>query len=74
MMALLGILGGAALFALFAFAATRSGTRLEEGHGCGGEAPSPEACSLAEECEACGHADSSSGWWPDDGVKDGDRR
>ena len=74
MMALTAILGGAALFALFAFAATRSGTRLEEGHGCGGDAHSPESCSLADGCDACGHADSSSGWWPVDGVKDGGRR
>jgi hypothetical protein len=74
MMTLVGILGAAALFALFAFSATRSGTRLEGGGSCHGDGGSLDSCTLDEDCDGCGHAKSASGWWPDDGVKDGDRR
>lgn len=74
MMMLIGILGAAALFALLAFAATRSGTRLEGGGSCHGDVGSLDSCTLEEECDGCGPGKSGSGWWPDDGVTDGDRR
>jgi len=71
---ILGILGAAALFALFAFTATRAGTRLEAGENCEGNPDSPDACSLQDECEGCGPTRKGDGWWPRDGVTDGDRR
>ena len=70
----LGILGAGALFALFAFMASRRGTRLEDGGSCHGDAGPLDSCALQDECGECGHAKDASGWWPDDGVKDGDRR
>jgi len=74
MMLVVGIVGAAALFALFAFTATRSGTRLEGGGRRQGDVGPLDSCSLQEDCEGCGHEKSESGWWPDDRVKDGDRR
>jgi hypothetical protein len=71
---IVGILGAAALFVLFAFSATRDGTRLEAGESCTGEAESPEACSLRDECDGCGPVDKRGGWWPNDGSTYGDRR
>jgi hypothetical protein len=71
---IIGIVGAAALFALFAFAATRKGTRLEAGESCQGNVDSLESCSLQAECDGCGPAQKGDGWWPKDGVKDGDRR
>jgi len=69
-----GIIGAAALFALFAFTATRGGTRLESDEDCQGDVDSLGSCSLQEECDGCGSAQKSDGWWPKDSVKDGDRR
>ena len=71
---LIGIVAASALFSLFAFMATRSGTRLEGGGSCQGSIDSPEACLAIGECELCGHFESGSGWWARDGVKDGDQR
>lgn len=71
---LFGIVGGASLFALMAFAASRPGTRLEAGESCQGPSEVPGGCSLQDECEGCGHAPKGDGWWPRNGVKDGDRR
>lgn len=66
-----GILGAAFLFALFAFTATRRGTRLEEGEGCHGGG----SCSPGDEaCEGCGGEKSANGWWPDDGMTYGGQR
>ncbi len=70
----IGILGTAALFALFAFTATRAGTRLEAGESCQGTLDSQGSCSLQDECDGCGHTPKGDGWWPKDGGKDGDRR
>jgi len=74
MILLTGILGAAVLFALFAFSATRSGTRLEESEGGHGGTCSSDSCSLQETCEGCEHAHDGAGWWPDDEVTYGDRR
>jgi hypothetical protein len=71
---LFGILGGASLFALMAFAASRPGTRLEAGESCQGPSEVLGGCSLDAECDGCDHAHKGDGWWPKDGVKDGDRR
>ncbi|MGD2123714.1 MAG: hypothetical protein PVJ76_18335 [Gemmatimonadota bacterium] len=71
---IVGILGAAALFVLFAFSATRDGTRLEAGESCHGGVGSPESCSLRDDCEGCGAADKNDGWWPNDGSTYGDRR
>jgi len=71
---IVGVLGAAALFALFAFAATRSGTRLEAGENCQGEVDTLGSCSLQEDCDGCGPTRKGDGWWPKDGVTDGDRR
>jgi hypothetical protein len=71
MMTLIGILGAAALFALLAYAATRSDTRLEGGGSCHGDVGPLDSCALQDDCDGCGHAKSASGWWPDDGMKDG---
>lgn len=71
---IVGILGAAALFALFAFTATRAGTRLEKGESCQVNVDSPGSCSLQDDCDGCGPAQKGDGWWPKDGVKDGDRR
>jgi hypothetical protein len=72
---LIGILGGAALFALFAFTATRDGTRLEAGESCQGNPDAAGSCALQDECDGCDiHAAKGDGWWPKDGAKDGDRR
>ena len=69
-----GILGTAGLFALFAYTATRTGTRLEAGESCQGNVDSLGVCSLQDECEGCDHTHKGDGWWPKDGMKDGDRR
>ena len=71
---IVGMVGAAALFALFAFTATRAGTRLEAGESCQGSVDSLGSCSLQEECDGCGPSHKGDGWWPKDGVKDGDRR
>jgi hypothetical protein len=71
---IVGILGAAALFVLFAFSATRPGTRLETGESCQSEFGSPESCSLRDECDGCGPAAKGDGWWPNDGSTYGDRR
>ena len=74
MMALLGLLGAAILFALLGYSATRAGSRIESGEGCHGDSCSLDSCSLHEHCEAGGEEKKLSGWWPDDGVTYGDRR
>ena len=74
MTTLIGILGAGALFALFAFTASRADTRLEGGGSCRGEPGAADACGLQDDCEGCGHAKTGSGWWPDAGVTYGDRR
>jgi hypothetical protein len=71
---LAGIIGAAALFALFAYTATCGGTRLETGESRQGEEDSLGPCSLQDECDGCGPTGKGDGWWPRDGVKDGDRR
>jgi hypothetical protein len=71
---LVGIIGASALFALFAFTATRDGTRLEADESCQGDVDPLGSCSLQDECEGCGPARKGDGWWPKDSVKDGDRR
>jgi len=71
MTALYGVLGAAGLFALFAYAATRSGTRLETGESCQGDM---DSCSLQEDCDGCGSNGKAAGWWSQAGKKDGDRR
>ena len=71
---IIGMVGAAALFTLLAFTATRTGTRLEAGESCQGSVDSPGSCSLQEECDGCGPSHKGDGWWPKDGVKDGDRR
>ena len=68
----IGILGAAGLFALFAFSASRDGTRLERAEGCQRSLDSTDSCVLEGECDGCGHTNHGSGWWPGDGVKDGD--
>ncbi len=71
---IVGILGAAALFVLFAFSATRPGTRLEAGESCSGGGDSLGSCSLADECDLCEPAQKRDGWWPNDGSTYGDRR
>jgi hypothetical protein len=71
---IVGVLGAAALFALFAFSASRDGTRLETGESCQGRVDAPGSCSLQDECDGCGDAGKGDGWWADDGMKDGDSR
>ena len=73
MTTLYGILGAAGLFALFAFAATRSGTRLETGESCQGDSDSPGSCSMEGECDGCGSNGKGTAWWPRAVKKDGDR-
>lgn len=61
MTTLLGILGAAALFALFGYAASRRGTRLEGGGSC-----QEDSCTLEGGCEGCGvKSAGSAGWWPE---------
>ena len=74
MTTVIGIVGAGALFALFAFVATRPGTRLEGQRGCQGDVISLNSCAREDECEGCGQSDHASGWWPEHGAKDGDRR
>ncbi len=71
---IVGIVGAAALFALFAFTASRADTRLEAGESCQGSVDSLGSCSLQEECDGCGPIRKGDGWWPKDGLKDGDQR
>lgn len=71
---IVGILGAAALFVLFAYTASRDGTRLEAGESCAGDADLPLSCSLQDECDGCDETQNSDGWWPRNGVTDGDRR
>jgi len=73
MMAVIGILGAAALFALFGYSATRRGTRLEGSGGCHGGSEFAGSCSLQDECDGCGDLGQGSGWWPAEGVNHGDR-
>jgi hypothetical protein len=63
---IVGILGAATLFALFAFTATRDGTRLEPGESCQGEVDALGSCSLQDECDGCGPTRKAAGWWPQD--------
>ena len=74
MIFLLGIVGVAALFVLMSYSATRVGSRLGDSDTCPGEACTLESCSIHGSCAGCGEEKSASGWWPDDNVKDGDRR
>ena len=60
MTTLLGLLGAAALFALFGYVTTRAGSRLQKHADCHGD-----SCSLLNECEGCGEGKDSSGWWPE---------
>jgi hypothetical protein len=61
MTTLFGILGAAALFVLFGYAATRHGARLGGGGSCHGD-----SCTVEGGCEGCGvEAEDSTGWWPD---------
>jgi hypothetical protein len=54
------VLGAALLFAVFGYAATRKGTRLEGGGRCHGD-----SCSLDEGCGGCSEeTHASGGWWP----------
>ncbi len=71
---LIGVVGATALFSIFAFTATRKGARLEGPGSCQGEVCSLDPSSLGGECQGCGQAETGSGWWPRDGVTDGDRR
>ena len=71
---IVGIVGVATLLVLFAFSATRSGTRLESGESCQGPVDSSGVCSLQDECDGCGPAAKRHGWWPNDGLTYGDRR
>jgi hypothetical protein len=61
---IVGIIGAATLFALFAFAASREETRLEGGGSCQGDAESPDSCTVQEDCHECGETKNGSGWWP----------
>ena len=75
MMLIVGILGAAALFVLFAYTATRDGTRLEAGESCQGSPDVSGSCALVDECDGCDHHSAKGdGWWPKDGSKDGDQR
>lgn len=74
MIALYGVLGAAGLFALLAYTATRTGTRLETGESCQGRPDLTDSCSLEGDCDGCGSNGKAAGWWPKAGMKDGDRR
>jgi hypothetical protein len=73
MMAFVGILGAAVLFAILGFSATRSGSRLEGSHGCHGDTCDLDSCTLHEGCDGCGEDKSAAGWWPAGHERYGDR-
>lgn len=74
MTGLLGIAGAAALFALFAFSATRRGSRLERDTHCQADSCSVDSCVVGGECDTHPSEESSSGWWSDEAVTYGEPR